>query len=41
MISVGGAAVIGGIIWRLTGGHEEAMPEVSVGPTGITVRGKF
>ena len=41
LMSVGGAAVVGGIIWRLTGGHEETMPEVSIGPTGITVRGKF
>lgn len=41
LMGVGGAAVIGGIIWQLTGGHEEAMPEVSIGPTGISVRGRF
>jgi len=41
LLGVGGAAVVGGIIWQLTGGHEEAMPEVSVGPTGISVRGRF
>jgi tetratricopeptide (TPR) repeat protein len=41
LLSVGGAAVIGGVIWQLTGGHEEAMPEVSIGPTGISVRGRF
>jgi len=41
LLGVGGAAVVGGIIWQLTGGHEETMPEVSIGPTGICVRGKF
>ncbi|KPK14819.1 MAG: hypothetical protein AMJ62_11665 [Myxococcales bacterium SG8_38] len=41
LMGIGGAAVIGGIIWQLTGGHEEAMPEVSIGPTGISVRGTF
>ncbi|MBW1760062.1 MAG: hypothetical protein JRG67_02220 [Deltaproteobacteria bacterium] len=41
MMSVGGAGVIAGIIWQLTGGHEEAMPEVSIGPTGILVKGTF
>lgn len=41
LLGVGGAAVIGGVIWQLTGGHEEAMPEVSIGPGGISVRGKF
>jgi tetratricopeptide (TPR) repeat protein len=41
LLGVGGAAVLGGIIWQLTGGHEEAMPEVSIGPTGISVRGRF
>lgn len=41
LIGVGGAAVLGGVIWQLTGGHEEAMPEVSIGPTGISVRGRF
>ena len=41
LMGVGGAAVIGGIIWQLTGGHDETMPEVSVGPTGILVKGRF
>lgn len=41
LLGVGGAAVVGGIIWQLTGGHEEAMPEISVGPSGISVRGRF
>jgi tetratricopeptide (TPR) repeat protein len=41
LLSVGGAAVVGGIIWQLTGGHEEVMPEISVGPTGISVKGRF
>jgi tetratricopeptide (TPR) repeat protein len=41
LMGVGGAAVIGGIIWQLTGGHEEKMPEVSVGPTGVSIRGRF
>ncbi|MFZ1864444.1 MAG: tetratricopeptide repeat protein [Polyangiales bacterium] len=41
LLGVGGAAVIGGIIWQLTGGHEEAIPEVSIGLGGISVRGKF
>lgn len=41
LMSVGGVGVIGGIIWQLTGGHEEAMPEVSIGPTGISVKGTF
>ncbi len=41
LMAVGGAGLIGGIIWQLTGGHEEAMPEVSIGPTGISVRGRF
>ena len=41
LLSVGGAAVVGGIIWQLTGGHEEAMPEISIGPTGISVKGRF
>ena len=41
LMGVGGAAVVGGIIWQLTGGHEEKMPEVSIGPTGILVRGRF
>ena len=41
LLSIGGAAVVGGIIWQLTGGHEEKMPEVSIGPTGIAVKGRF
>jgi tetratricopeptide (TPR) repeat protein len=41
LMAVGGAGVIGGMIWQLTGGHEEAMPEVSIGPTGISVKGTF
>jgi tetratricopeptide (TPR) repeat protein len=41
LMAVGGAGLIGGIIWQLTGGHEEAMPEVSIGPTGISVKGRF
>ncbi|MEM9728060.1 MAG: hypothetical protein AAF997_05700, partial [Myxococcota bacterium] len=41
LLSVGAAGVLGGVIWQLTGGREEAIPEVSVGPTGISVRGKF
>ena len=41
LMSVGGAAVIGGVVWQLTGGHEEAMPEVSIGPSGISVKGRF
>ncbi len=41
LMGLGGAAVIGGMIWQLTGGHEEAMPEISIGPTGVSVRGTF
>lgn len=41
LMAIGGAAVVGGVIWQLTGGHEEKMPEVSIGPTGISVRGRF
>lgn len=41
LMSVGGAAVVGGVVWQLTGGHEEAMPEVSISPTGISVKGRF
>lgn len=41
LLAVGGAGLVGGIIWQLTGGHEEAMPEVRIGPTGISVRGTF
>ena len=40
-----GEAVFGNmdtwVIWQLTGGHEEAMPEISIGPTGISVKGRF
>ena len=41
LMAVGGAAVVGGIIWQFKGGHEEAIPEVSIGPSGISIRGKF
>lgn len=41
LMGLGGAGVIGGVIWQLTGGHDEAMPEVSIGPTGVSVRGAF
>jgi len=41
LMSIGGAAVIGGVIWQLTGGKEETIPEVAIGPTGVTLRGKF
>lgn len=41
LMGIGGAAVIGGVIWQLTGGHQEAMPEISIGPTGILVKGRF
>lgn len=41
LMAVGGAGVLGGVIWQLTGGHEEAVPEVSIGPGGILVKGKF
>lgn len=41
LLGVGAAGVIGGVIWQLTGGHEEAVPEVSIGLTGISVKGKF
>ena len=41
LLGVGAAAVIGGVIWQLTGGHDEAIPEVSIGPTGVSVRGRF
>lgn len=41
LMAVGGAGVIGGLIWQLTGGHEEAIPELSIGPTGISVKGTF
>jgi tetratricopeptide (TPR) repeat protein len=41
LMAVGGAGLIGGIIWQLTGGHDEAMPEVRIGPTGISVKGTF
>ena len=41
LMAVGGVGVLGGAIWQLTGGHEEAVPEVSIGPTGISVKGTF
>ncbi len=41
LMAVGGAGIIGGLIWQLTGGHEEAIPELSIGPTGISVKGTF
>jgi tetratricopeptide (TPR) repeat protein len=41
LMTVGGVGIVGGIIWQLTGGHEEAMPEVSIGPTGVSVKGTF
>ena len=41
LMAVGGARIIGGVIWQLTGGHEESLPEVSIGPTGISVKGAF
>jgi len=41
LMAVGGAAVVGGIIWQFKGGHEEAIPELSIGPTGVSIRGKF
>lgn len=41
MLSVGGAGVLGGVIWQLTGGHDEEIPEVSIGPTGVSVKGTF
>ena len=41
LMSVGGAAVVGGLVWQLTGGHEEAMPEVAFGPSGVSIKGRF
>jgi len=41
LMAVGGAGIIGGVIWRLTGGHEESIPELIIGPAGISVRGAF
>jgi tetratricopeptide (TPR) repeat protein len=41
LMTVGGVGIVGGIIWQLTGGHEEAMPEISIGPTGVSVKGTF
>jgi len=41
LMALGGAGVLGGVIWQLTGGHEEKVPEVSIGPTGVSVRGRF
>lgn len=39
VVGVGGG--LAGLIWQLTGGHEEKITEVSFGPTGISVRRKF
>ncbi len=41
LMSVGAAGVLAGVIWQLTGGHEEKITEVSLSPTGISVRRKF
>ena len=41
LMSVGAATCIGGMIWQLVGGHEEEIPEISIGPTGVSIRGKF
>lgn len=41
LLSIGAAAVLGGVIWQLTGGREEEVPEISIGPTGVALRGKF
>jgi tetratricopeptide (TPR) repeat protein len=41
LMAVGGAGVLGGVIWQITGGHEEAIPEVGIGPGGVVVKGKF
>lgn len=41
LMAVGGAGIIGGVIWQLTGGHEEEIPEISIGPAGISVKGTF
>ena len=41
LMAVGGAGIIGGLIWQLTGGHDEAIPEVSIGLTGLSVKGTF
>lgn len=41
LLSIGGAGVVGGLVWQLTGGHEEAMPEVAVSPNGISIKGRF
>lgn len=41
LMAVGGAGVLGGVVWQLTGGHEEKVPEVSIGPTGVSLRGRF
>ncbi|MBT8453180.1 MAG: hypothetical protein KJO40_14540 [Deltaproteobacteria bacterium] len=41
LMAIGGAGMIGGLIWQLTGGHEEAIPELSIGPTGISLKGTF
>ena len=41
LMSIGGAGVVGGLVWQLTGGHDEAMPEVAIGPSGISIKGRF
>ena len=41
MLSVGAAGVLGGMIWQLAGGGEQEIPEVSIGPTGVSIRGRF
>ncbi|MGB5812533.1 MAG: tetratricopeptide repeat protein [Polyangiales bacterium] len=41
LLGVGAAGVLGGVIWQLTGGREEKIPELSIGPTGFSVKGRF
>lgn len=41
LLGIGAGAVLGGVIWRLIGGREEEVPEISIGPTGVAVSGKF
>jgi tetratricopeptide (TPR) repeat protein len=41
LMGIGAAGIIGGVIWQLTGGREEEIPEVSLGPTSITIKGRF